>query len=92
MSSSPGIASIQTIRDGKIARTHHFEWTFRKGPGYIWRIRPDGSVQHWTDLPDAVFMNGCTLHPNGHTLLACESPTGESWPSTCANPVVGPSG
>ncbi len=50
--------------------------TFRKGPGYIWKIGPDGSVQHWTDLPDAVFMNGCTLHPNGHTLLACESLTG----------------
>ena len=50
--------------------------TFRKGPGYIWKIGRDGSVQHWTDLPDAVFMNGCTLHPNGHTLLACESLTG----------------
>jgi len=50
--------------------------TFRRGPGYIWRIGPDGSVQHWTDLPDAVFVNGCTLHPNGHTLLACESLTG----------------
>jgi sugar lactone lactonase YvrE len=51
--------------------------TFRKGPGYIWKIGPDGSVQHWTDLPDAVFINGCTLHPNGHTLLACESLTGQ---------------
>jgi sugar lactone lactonase YvrE len=50
--------------------------TFRKGPGYIWKIGRDGSVQHWTDLPDAVFMNGCTLHPNGQTLLACESLTG----------------
>ena len=50
--------------------------TFRKGHGYIWKIGRDGSVQHWTDLPDAVFMNGCTLHPNGHTLLACESLTG----------------
>ncbi len=50
--------------------------TFRQGPGYIWKIGPDRSVQHWTDLPDAVFMNGCTLHPNGHTLLACESLTG----------------
>jgi sugar lactone lactonase YvrE len=50
--------------------------TFREGPGYIWRIGPDGSVRHWTDLPDAVFINGCTLHPDGHTLLACESMTG----------------
>src|SRR5207245_4484718 len=32
MSSSPGIASIQTIRDGKIARTHHFEWDLSQGP------------------------------------------------------------
>jgi sugar lactone lactonase YvrE len=50
--------------------------TMRTGPGYLWKIGRDGSVQHWTDLPDAVFMNGCTLHPNGHTLLACESLTG----------------
>ena len=50
--------------------------TFREGPGYIWQIGPDGSVQHWTGLPDAVFLNGCTLHPDGHTLLACESMTG----------------
>ena len=47
--------------------------TFRKGPGYIWKIVRDGSVQHWTDLPDAVFINSCTLDPNRHTLLACES-------------------
>ena len=46
--------------------------TFREGPGYTWKIGPDGSVQHWT----AVFINGCTLHENGHTLLACESVTG----------------
>jgi sugar lactone lactonase YvrE len=49
---------------------------FRKGPGYIWKIAPDGSVQHWADLPDALFINGCTLHPDGRTLLACESLTG----------------
>src|SRR6202140_2790850 len=49
---------------------------FFKGPGYIWKIAPDGSVQHWADLPDALFINGCTLHPDGRTLLACESLTG----------------
>jgi hypothetical protein len=50
---------------------------FPKGPGYIWRIAPDGSrVEHWVDLPDAIFMNGCTFHPDGQTLLACESVTG----------------
>jgi len=46
------------------------------GPWLYMEIGPDGSVRHWTDLPNAVFMNGCTLHPNGHTLLACESVTG----------------
>jgi sugar lactone lactonase YvrE len=50
--------------------------TFREGPGYVWKIGPDGSARHWTDLPDAVFMNGCTLHPDGRWLLACESLTG----------------
>lgn len=50
--------------------------TFPKGPGSIWRIGADGAVKHWTDLPDAVFINGCTMHPDGHTLLVCESVTG----------------
>ncbi len=27
-------------------------------------------------IPDAVFMNGCTHHTDGRTLLACESATG----------------
>jgi hypothetical protein len=49
---------------------------FPEGPGYVWKIAADGSVQHWADLPDAPFINGCTLHPDGHTLLACESLTG----------------
>jgi sugar lactone lactonase YvrE len=60
--------------------TDGFLWVtggpFPKGPGYIWRIAPDGLVEHWVDLPDAVFMNGCTFHPDGRTLLACESVTG----------------
>jgi sugar lactone lactonase YvrE len=49
---------------------------FPKDPGYIWRITPDGTVEHWVDLPDAIWMNGCTFHPDGRTLLACESETG----------------
>jgi len=49
---------------------------FPEGPGFVWKIAADGSVQHWTDLPDSPFINGCTLHPDGHTLLACESLTG----------------
>src|ERR1700730_4369512 len=60
--------------------TDGFLWVtggpFPKGPGYIWRIAPDGTVEHWVDLPDAIFMNGCTFHPDSRTLLACESVTG----------------
>ena len=50
--------------------------TLREGPGYIWRAEPSGAVRQWCELPDALFMNGCTLHPNGRTLLACESASG----------------
>jgi len=50
--------------------------TLRKGPGYIWRVEGSGAVQQWCELPDALFMNGCTIHPNGRTLLACESASG----------------
>jgi len=49
---------------------------FPKGPGHVWRVAPDGLVGHWAHLPDAPFINGCTLHPDGRTLLACESLTG----------------
>src|SRR5206468_2245597 len=50
--------------------------TLREGPGYIWRAERSGAVQQWCELPDALFMNGCTMHPNGRTLLACESASG----------------
>ncbi len=49
---------------------------FPQGPGHVWRVAQDGTVRHWTDLPDAPFINGCTIHPDGKTLLACESMTG----------------
>src|SRR5881296_4514681 len=60
--------------------------TLRKGPGYIWRVEGSGAVQQWCELPDALFMNGCTMHPNGRTLLACEErlrpyPRDRSWPT-----------
>jgi sugar lactone lactonase YvrE len=45
-------------------------------PGYVWRVGPDGGVEVWVEVPDAVFMNGCTPHSDGHTLLVCESVTG----------------
>ena len=46
-----------------------------QGPGYIWRVR-SGQPELWMEIPDAVFMNGCAQHPDGRTLLACESVTG----------------
>lgn len=49
---------------------------FPTGPGHVWQIAPGGMTRHWTDLPDAPFINGCALHPDGRTLLACESLTG----------------
>jgi hypothetical protein len=45
-------------------------------PGYVWRIRPDGTYDSWVEIPDAPFMNGCTLHCDGRSLLICESLTG----------------
>jgi sugar lactone lactonase YvrE len=50
--------------------------TLRKGPGYVYRVDRDGAVRQWCELPDALFINGCTMHPNGRTLLICESASG----------------
>jgi sugar lactone lactonase YvrE len=50
--------------------------TLREGPGYIYRVGRDGAVRQWCELPDALFINGCTMHPNGGTLLVCESASG----------------
>src|SRR6202140_2307737 len=47
--------------------------TLYEAPGFIWRVERTGAVRQWCELPDATFMNGCTMHPNGRTLLACES-------------------
>jgi sugar lactone lactonase YvrE len=49
--------------------------TVGEGPGYIWHLR-SGKPEPWVEIPDAVFMNGCTPHPDGRTLLVCESVTG----------------
>jgi sugar lactone lactonase YvrE len=46
-----------------------------QAPGYIWCIR-SGQPELWVEVPDAVFMNGCTPHLDGRTLLVCESVTG----------------
>ncbi len=48
----------------------------RKGPGYVYRVERDGTVRQWCELPDALFVNGCTMHPNGRKLLVCESASG----------------
>jgi sugar lactone lactonase YvrE len=50
--------------------------TLRKGPGSVYRVEPDGAVRPWCELPDALFINGCTVHPSGGTLLVCESASG----------------
>jgi sugar lactone lactonase YvrE len=39
-------------------------------PGYIWRVR-SGEPELWVEIPDALFMNGCTPHLDSHTLLVC---------------------
>ena len=45
-------------------------------PGLIWRIDPNGRVEQWAEIHDAVFLNGATPHPDGRTLLVAESMTG----------------
>lgn len=45
-------------------------------PGYVWRIDRVGVAEEWVQIPDAVFLNGCTPHTDGRTLLVCESVTG----------------
>jgi sugar lactone lactonase YvrE len=47
-----------------------------QAPGRIWRIDPSGAVHAWLEIPDAVFLNGATLHPDGRRLLVAESVTG----------------
>jgi sugar lactone lactonase YvrE len=50
--------------------------TLLKGPAFVYRVQPDGSVRQWCELSAALFINGCTMHPNGRTLLVCESASG----------------
>lgn len=44
-------------------------------PGLVWRIA-GGEVTDWAQVANAPFLNGCTAHPDGRTLLACDSMTG----------------
>ncbi len=41
-----------------------------KPGGVIWATGRDGSVRRLADLPDALFLNGMTLHPDGRLLVA----------------------
>jgi hemoglobin len=50
--------------------------TVFNAPGYVWRITRVGAAEEWVQIPDAVFLNGCAAHPDGRTLLICESITG----------------
>ena len=50
--------------------------TMRMPPGFIWKVGSAGEVEHWAELPDASFLNGCAVHPNGRELLVCESGSG----------------
>ena len=66
--------------------------TLYEGPGFIWRVERTGAVRQWCELPDATFMNGCTMHPNGRTLLACESSSGHILAIDLANRAAGTCG
>lgn len=70
---SAGVAGLTLGADGTL-------WVaggvLGQAPGIIWRVTPDGNVTEWAQIPDAVFLNGSTLHPDGRTLLVCESMTG----------------
>jgi sugar lactone lactonase YvrE len=50
--------------------------TFFVGPGAVWKIDPEGRADLWIHLPEARFLNGCAIHPNGHQLLVCDSHLG----------------
>ncbi len=45
-------------------------------PGLVWRVERGGEVHQWLAIPDAVFLNGATPHPDGRRLLIAESITG----------------
>ena len=45
-------------------------------PGLVWRILADGAVEEWAQVSNAPFLNGCAPHPDGRSLLVCESMTG----------------
>lgn len=67
------IAGIARAQDGTLWVTGG---VLGQTPGFIWKVGPDGQPEEWAQVPDAVFLNGCTFHPDGRHLLVCESITG----------------
>lgn len=47
-----------------------------QSPGLIWRVHPDGRVEEWMQIPDALFLNGAAVLPTHRLLLVAESLTG----------------
>ncbi|MHC8381085.1 SMP-30/gluconolactonase/LRE family protein [Pseudomonas sp. LB3P14] len=76
--------------------------TMRTSPGFIWKVSPKGEVEQWAEIPDATFMNGCAVHPNGSQLLVCESNTNRilavdmrrpgAWSTWLEDERIGPAG
>lgn len=76
--------------------------TMRTSPGFIWKVSPKGEVEQWAEIPDATFMNGCAIHPNGRQLLVCESNTNRilavdmrrpgAWSTWLEDERIGPAG
>jgi len=69
-------APAVSISEGVDGQIWAVAGTFYTGPGGVWNIDSDGKVHPWVDLPDARFLNGCAVHPNGHALLVCDSHLG----------------
>jgi gluconolactonase len=46
--------------------------TWRAADGHVWRIRPDGTTEAWTEATPH-FPNGCALAPDGAALYVVES-------------------
>ena len=44
-----------------------------QAPGMIWKADREGGVSRLAELPDALFLNGMALHPDGRRLLVAES-------------------
>jgi sugar lactone lactonase YvrE len=69
-------APVVSIAEGADGQIWAVAGTFYTGPGGVWKIGLDGVGHPWVGLPDARFLNGCAVHPDGHTLLVCDSHLG----------------